>query len=92
MDLEAVQRNDLDLGPRRYQFVLKLAAFAELLTPEAQEVLSGLDESDPSEKPDERSISVNECLVVLRQLDAIVHGERVIRLPRRRGARLRRVR
>ncbi len=80
------------LGPRRYQFVLKLAAFAELLTPEAQEVLGSMDESDPGATADDRSVTVNECLVVLRQLDAIVHGERVIRLPRRRGARLRRVR
>ncbi len=80
------------LGPRRYRFVLKLAAFAELLPDEAREFLAELDNSGDDDPGDDVPVSVNECLVVLRQLDAIVHGERVIRLPRRRGARLRRVR
>jgi len=80
------------LGPRRYRFVLKLAAFADLLPDEARELLTELDDSGEDDPGDDVPVSVNDCLVVLRQLDAIVHGERVIRLPRRRGSRLRRVR
>ena len=82
----------LALGPRRFHFVLDLATFAELLSREAQEVLSGLIDADALSQEDERPLNVNECLVVLRQLDAIVHGEKIVKLPRRRGIRHRRVR
>lgn len=80
------------LGPRRFLFVLELATFADLISADAREVLSGLVDADVMSGEDERPLNVNECLVVLRQLDAIVHGEKVVKLPRRRGIRHRRVR
>lgn len=80
------------LGPRRFHFVLDLATFSGLLSPEAREVLSGLIDADSLSHEEERPLNVNECLVVLRQLDAIVHGEKIMKLPRRRGIRHRRVR
>ncbi len=82
----------LTLGPRRFHFVLDLATFAELISTEAREVLSGLIDADSLSQEAERPLNVNECLVVLRQLDAIVHGEKIVKLPRRRGIRHRRVR
>ena len=80
------------LGPRRFNFVLDLATFAELLSSEGREVLSGLIDVDMLSDEEDRPIHVNECLVVLRQLEAIVHGEKIVRLPRRRGVRHRRIR
>ncbi len=80
------------LGPRRFQFVLELATFAELLSSDAREVLASLIDADTLSHEAERPLNVNECLVVLRQLEAIVHGEKVIKLPRRRGIRHRRMR
>jgi hypothetical protein len=80
------------LGPRRFNFVLDLATFAELLSSEGREVLSGLIDVDMLSDEEDRPINVNECLVVLRQLEAIVHGEKIVRLPRRRGVRHRRIR
>lgn len=82
----------LSLGPRRYLFVLELATFADLLPADAQDVLAGLIDAEALDQEDTRPLNVNECLVVLRQLDAIVHGEKVVRLPRRRGIRHRRIR
>lgn len=79
------------LGPRRFQFVLQLATFGELIPEEAREVLNGLAGAAPEEK-NELPTNVNECLVVLRQLEAIVNGERLSQLPRLRGRRHRRVR
>jgi hypothetical protein len=76
------------LGPKRFQVVLELACFAELLTPDVRDVLAGLAELMPEQqKRDERPLHVNESLVVLRQLEAILQGEKVTKLPRRRGAR-----
>ncbi len=82
----------VSLGPRRFQFVLELATFAELLTSDAREVLASLIDADTLSHEEERPLNVNECLVVLRQLEAIVHGEKVVKLPRRRGIRHRRIR
>lgn len=79
------------LGPRRFQFVLRLATFGELIPEEAREVLTGLSGAAPEAK-DELPTNVNECLVVLRQLEAIVSGERLSKLPRLRARRHRRVR
>jgi hypothetical protein len=76
------------LGPKRFHVVLELACFAELLTPDVRDVLAGLAELMPEQqKRDERPLHVNESLVVLRQLEAILQGEKVTKLPRRRGAR-----
>ncbi|MCH8007686.1 MAG: hypothetical protein IIC91_02360 [Chloroflexi bacterium] len=80
------------LGPRRFQFVLELATFAELLSSDAREVLASLMDADTLSHEEERPLNVNECLVVLRQLEAIVHGEKIVKLPRRRGIRHRRIR
>lgn len=80
------------LGPRRFQFVLELASFADLLNEDAREVLVGLIDADSLTSHEERPINVNECLVVLRQLEAIVHGEKIVKLPRRKGLRHRRIR
>ena len=80
------------LGPRRYHFVLELATFAELLPQEARDVLAGLAGEAPEDGWGGRPANVNECLVYLRQLEAIVHGERPTRLPRQRGRRARRIR
>lgn len=82
----------VSLGPRRFQFVLELATFAELLSNDARDVLASLIDADTLSHEDERPLNVNECLVVLRQLEAIVHGEKVVKLPRRRGIRHRRIR
>jgi hypothetical protein len=76
------------LGRKRFQVVLELACFAELLTPDVRSVLAGLGELMPEEQDrEERPLHVNESLVVLRQLEAILQGEKVTKLPRRRGAR-----
>ena len=65
---------------------------AGLLSIDAREVLAGLIDADTLSYEDERPLNVNECLVVLRQLEAIVHGEKVVKLPRRRGIGHRRIR
>ena len=82
----------MTLGQRRFQFVLELATFGGLLSSDAREVLGSLMDADTLSHEDERPLNVNECLVVLRQLEAIVHGEKVVKLPRRRGIRHRRIR
>jgi hypothetical protein len=75
------------LGPRRYRIMLELAYFAELLSPEVRDVLREVAELSSMEQEPERHVSVNECLLQLRQLEAIVNGERVARIPRRRSRR-----
>jgi len=79
------------LGPRRYHFVLELSSFADLLSDDARDVLASLVDAEALDN-DQRPVNVNECLVVLRQLEAIVHGEKVVKLPRRGGPRHRRIR
>jgi hypothetical protein len=75
------------LGTRRYRLMLELAYAAELLSPEVRDVLRETAELWPSDKEPERPVSVNDCLLQLRQLEAILNGERVARLPRRRMRR-----
>lgn len=76
------------LGPKRFQIVLELACFAELLPLDVRDVLAGLADLIPEQpQREERPLHVNESLVVLRQLEAILQGEKVTKLPRRRGAR-----
>ena len=76
------------LGPKRFQIVLELACFAELLPLEVRTVLAGLADLIPEQpQREERPLHINESLVVLRQLEAILQGEKVTKLPRRRGAR-----
>lgn len=75
------------LGPRRFRLTLELAYFAELLSPEVRDVLRDLAQLWPDATEPERPLSVNECLLVLRQLEAILQGEQVTRLPRRRNKR-----
>ena len=83
------------LGPQRFQIVLELAGFAELLSPDVREVLSSLAELTPARESKDakaRPMNVNECLVILHQLQAILQGETVTRLRKRRGGRHIRVR
>ncbi len=77
----------ISLGPRRFRLTLELAYFAELLSPEVRDVLRDLPQLWPDATEPERPLSVNECLLVLRQLEAILQGEQVTRLPRRRARR-----
>ncbi len=83
------------LGPQRFQIVLELAGFAELLSSDVREVLSSLGELAPAKESKEakaRPMNVNECLVILHQLQAILQGETVTRLRKRRAGRHSRVR
>jgi hypothetical protein len=57
-----------------------------------RDVLGGLADLVPPREGEERPMHVNECLVVLRQLEAILQGEKITKLPRRRGQRHSRVR
>ena len=75
------------LGARRFRFMLELAFFSELLSPEVRDVLRDASELWAKEGDADQPVSVNECLLQLRQLEAIVNGERVERLPRRRAKR-----
>lgn len=75
----------VSLGPRRFRLTLELAYFAELLSPDVRDVLRDLPEFWAEADEPEGPVSVNECLLVLRQLEAILQGERVTRLPRRRA-------
>lgn len=75
------------LGARRFRIMLELAYSAELLSPEVRDVLRDLAEVWSTEKEPDRPVNVNEVLLHLRQLEAIVNGERVTRIPRRRVRR-----
>jgi hypothetical protein len=72
------------LGPRRFRLLLELAYFAELLSPEVRDVLREVAEVWPADHERERPATVNEVLLELRQLEAIVNGDQVARIPRRR--------
>ena len=77
------------LGPRRFQTVLELACFANLLTSDVKDVLSNMAEIAPEEASDEKPMHINDCLVVLHQLEAILQGDKIRRLPMRRRRRSR---
>ena len=77
------------LGPRRFQIVLELACFAELLSPDVKSVLCDMSQLAPEKEANEQPMNINDCLVVLHQLEAILQGEKVRRLPRRRARRSR---
>jgi hypothetical protein len=75
------------LGPRRFRLMLELAYFAELLSPEVRDVLRELADLSPSTDDVAGPMNTNECLLQLHQLEAVISGERVTRLPRRRHKR-----
>lgn len=75
------------LGARRFRLMLELAYFAELLSPEVRDVLREVAEIWSKKDEPDQPVSVNECLLQLRQLEAIVNGDRVTRIPRRRSRR-----
>jgi hypothetical protein len=75
------------LGARRFRLMLELAYFAELLSPEVRDVLREVAEIWSTDSEPDRPVNVNECLLQLRQLEAIVNGDRVARIPRRRSRR-----
>jgi hypothetical protein len=81
-----VEESLATLGSRRMALVLELACFAELISPDLRDVLKQMTETEPEQGGD-RPSNVNDCLVVLRQLEAILQGEKVQRLPRRRARR-----
>jgi hypothetical protein len=62
------------IGASHLQMVLELARFAGLIHPEAQEPLLKVIKLASSRK-DSAAASVNDCLVALRQLEAIFDGE-----------------
>ena len=73
------------LGARRFQIVLELASAAALLPAETRDVLSRIVDLVTEEKKAEQPMNVIECLVILRQLDSLLHGENVVRLPLKRS-------
>lgn len=75
------------LGARRFRFMLELAFFGELLSPEIRDVLRDASEIWAKDSDSDQPVNVNECLLQLRQLEAIVNGDRVERIPRRRAKR-----
>lgn len=75
------------LGARRFRFMLEMAFFADLLAPEVRDVLRDAAEIWAKDTDADHPVNVNECLLQLRQLEAIVAGERVERIPRRRAKR-----
>ena len=80
------------LGPKSFHLVLELATFAELLPPEVRDVFRGLADLSSQQQAEHQPVTVNEYLLVLRQLEAILQGDDVAKLPRRRGRRRHRAR
>jgi len=80
------------LGTKRLRLVLDLACFAELISADVRDVLRDMAQVDPDQTGGDRPMNINECLVVLHQLEAILKGEKVSNQPRRRTSRRRRVR
>lgn len=72
------------LGPRRFKLMLELASFSDFISEEAKDALSGMAEFARERETDDRPMNVNDCMVVLRQLDAVLNGEKIRRLPQRR--------
>ena len=76
------------LGTPHLQMILDLAPFASLIPPEAEETLLKVVKLASSRK-DSATVSVNDTLVALRQLEAIFQGtesDEVSFLRRRRSA------
>jgi hypothetical protein len=73
------------LGARRFRLMLELARAAHLLAPEIRDVLRDATEVWQPDDDTEHPSSVSECLLQLRQLEAILDGEQVTRIPRRRA-------
>jgi hypothetical protein len=73
------------VGPTHLQMILELARFAGLVYSEAEEPLLKVIKL-ASSCEDGAAASVNDCLVALRQLEAILRGElsEELALPRRR--------
>lgn len=62
------------LGPKAFQVVLDLSRLAKLITPETKDVLVNISQLSAGQEGPERPIKINECLVLVRQLEAILHG------------------
>lgn len=76
------------LGAQRLHIILDLAEFAGLVPEELKEALLKLTKLGKSKAADgDSGTSINESLVVLRQLEAILHGEDPDELSVRRSAR-----
>jgi hypothetical protein len=75
------------LGRHRFEIVLELACLAELVSPQVRDVLGRIAQLAPAREMGNQPMNVIEGLVVLHELEAILHGERITKLPRRRGER-----
>ncbi len=62
------------LGPKSFQVMLDLSRLVDLVTPETRDVLVNISELSEASDQEERPINIAECLVVIRQLDAILYG------------------
>jgi hypothetical protein len=80
---EAVQ----SLGRQRFQMVLDLATFAGIINGELRDVLNQVARFAPAGDKHEQPATINQCLVLLRQLEAILNGEDPGELTLRRAAR-----
>jgi hypothetical protein len=75
------------LGRQRFEIVLELACLAELISSEVRDVLMRIAQLAPAKEVANQPMNVIEGLIVLHELEAILHGDRITKLPRRRGAR-----
>lgn len=76
------------LGAQRLHIILDLAEFAGLVPEEVKEALLKLTKLGKSKAGEgDGATSINESLVVLRQLEAILHGEDPDELSARRSGR-----
>jgi hypothetical protein len=62
------------LGATHLQMILDLAPFAGLIPPDAEEALLKVVKLASSSRKDSATVSVNDTLVALRQLEAIFQG------------------
>ena len=74
------------LGTERFEIVLELGAATNLISSESRDVLARIAKLVPSNKSMDEPMNVIECLVVLRQLEAILQGENIAKIPLRRSA------
>ncbi len=75
------------LGRHRFEIVLELACLAELISSEVRDVLVRIAQLAPAKEVAHQPMNVIEGLVVLHELEAILQGDRITKLPRRQGAR-----
>lgn len=75
------------LGRQRFEIVLELACVADLISTDVRDVLMRIAQLAPAKDVQNQPMNVIEGLVVLHELEAILQGEKITRLSRRRGER-----